>query len=228
MKEFTRLEWLIGTDFEKLRNAKVLVLGLGGVGGYVVEALARSGVGTLILVDYDTVDITNCNRQIIATNEVLGQEKTKAFEARIHSISKDCKVISMNEKIEVATIDRLFIYEPDFIVDACDTIPVKCECIKACLERKIPFISSMGTANKLDPTKLEIVDIRKTSYDPIAKIVRNYVKKEKLKGRIPVVCSTESPKKIDGKLGTIITVPAVCGMYLAHYTIQTLIKGENQ
>lgn len=227
MEELTRLEWLIGPELEKLKNAKVLVLGLGGVGGYVVEALARSGIGTLILVDYDTVDITNCNRQIIATHEMLGKRKTEAFETRIHSISNACHVISINEKIELDTIDKLFQYQPDFIVDACDTIPVKCACIKACLEKNIPFISSMGTANKLDPTKLEIIDIRKTSYDPIAKIVRNYVKKERLKGKIPVVCSTEMPKKQDGKLGTIVTVPALCGILLAHYTIQKLIEVKN-
>lgn len=224
MKELTRLSYLIENGVDKLKHKTVLVLGLGGVGGYVVEALVRSGIGHIILVDYDQVDITNINRQMIALQETVGMNKTNVWESRIQKILPSCQVTKITEKITIDNIDMLFDHSIDFIVDACDTITVKCLLIKKCLEKHIPFISSMGTANKLDPTKLEIIDIRKTSYDPIAKMIRNYVKKEHLKGMIPVVCSKESPMKLDGKLGTIVTVPAVCGFLLAHYTLSRLLE----
>lgn len=224
MKELTRLSYLIENGVDKLKHKTVLVLGLGGVGGYVVEALVRSGIGHIILVDYDQVDITNINRQLIALQETVGMNKTDVWESRIQKILPSCQVTKITEKITIDNIDMLFDHSIDFIVDACDTITVKCLLIKKCLEKHIPFISSMGTANKLDPTKLEIIDIRKTSYDPIAKMIRNYVKKEHLKGKIPVVCSKESPMKLDGKLGTIVTVPAVCGFLLAHYTLNQLLE----
>ncbi len=224
MKELTRLSYLIENGVDKLKHKTVLVLGLGGVGGYVVEALVRSGIGHIILVDYDQVDITNINRQLIALQETVGINKTDVWESRIQKILPSCQVTKITEKITIDNIDMLFDHSIDFIVDACDTITVKCLLIKKCLEKHIPFISSMGTANKLDPTKLEIIDIRKTSYDPIAKMIRNYVKKEHLKGKIPVVCSKESPMKLDGKLGTIVTVPAVCGFLLAHYTLNQLLE----
>ena len=227
MKELTRLSYLIGDGTDILSHKTVLVLGLGGVGGYVVEALVRSGVGHIILVDYDQVDITNINRQLIALQDTVGMNKTDVWESRIQKILPSCKVTKIQEKITNDNIDMLFDYSIDFIVDACDTIAVKCLLIKRCLENHIPFISSMGTANKLDPTKLEIIDIRKTSYDPIAKVIRNYVKKERLKGKVPVVCSKESPMKLEGKLGTIVTVPAVCGFLLAHYTLNQLLE-ENR
>lgn len=227
MKELTRLSYLIGDGTDKLSHKTVLVLGLGGVGGYVVEALVRSGVGHIILVDYDQVDITNINRQLIALQDTVGMNKTDVWKSRIQKILPSCKVTKIQEKITNDNIDMLFDYSIDFIVDACDTITVKCLLIKGCLENHIPFISSMGTANKLDPTKLEIIDIRKTSYDPIAKIIRNYVKKERLRGKVPVVCSKESPMKLEGKLGTIVTVPAVCGFLLAHYTLNQLLE-ENR
>lgn len=227
MKELTRLSYLIENGVDKLKHKTVLVLGLGGVGGYVVEALVRSGIGHIILVDYDQVDITNINRQLIALQDTVGMNKTDVWESRIQKILPSCKVTKIQEKITNDNIDMLFDYSIDFIVDACDTITVKCLLIKRCLENHIPFISSMGTANKLDPTKLEIIDIRKTSYDPIAKIIRNYVKKEHLKGKVPVVCSKESPMKLEGKLGTIVTVPAVCGFLLAYYTLNQLLE-ENR
>lgn len=224
MKELTRLSYLIENGVDKLKHKTVLVLGLGGVGGYVVEALVRSGIGHIILVDYDQVDITNINRQLIALQETVGMNKTDVWESRIQKILPSCQVTKITEKITIDNIDMLLDHSIDFIVDACDTITVKCLLMKKCLEKHIPFISSMGTANKLDPTKLEIIDIRKTSYDPIAKMIRNYVKKEHLKGKIPVVCSKESPMKLDGKLGTIVTVPAVCGFLLAHYTLNQLLE----
>ena len=222
---FERLELLIGQDnMEKLKEKSILVLGLGGVGGYTVESLARSGIGTLILVDYDKVDVTNINRQIIATTKTIGKLKTKAWEERIQEINPSCNVISINEKISPENISLLFQYKIDYFVDACDTISVKKELIKICLTKKIPFIASMGTGNKMDPTKLEILDLRKTSYDPIAKILRKMVKEEHIKGKIPVICSTEVPKKVKGKIASTAFVPSVSGLYITSYIINDLLK----
>lgn len=223
--QLERLELLIGKEkIDRLKHKTVLVLGLGGVGGYTVESLARSGIGKLILVDYDTIDITNLNRQIVSTLENIGEKKTDAWEKRIQSICKDCKIQKIEEKITPDNIELLFQENPDFIVDACDTIPTKKELIKECLKRNIPFISSMGTGNKLDPTKLEIIDVRKTSYDPIAKIIRKMVKEERIKGKIPVICSTEVPRKSEGKIASCAFVPSVAGLYASSYVIRYLIK----
>ena len=141
--EFTRLEYLIHDKIDDLHQKTVLILGLGGVGGYTVEALARSGIGHLILVDYDEVDITNINRQVIATTKTIGKKKVDAWKERIYEISPSCQVTTMLEKITEENIELLFSLKVDFIVDACDTIPVKCKLIQSCLEKKIPLISSI-------------------------------------------------------------------------------------
>lgn len=223
--QLERLELLIGKEkVDILKQKTVLVLGLGGVGGYAVESLARSGIGKLILVDYDSIDPTNLNRQIVATLESIGEKKTDVWEKRIQSISKECIVEKINEKITPENIELLFSERIDFIIDACDTISTKKELIRMCLEKNIPFISSMGTGNKLDPTKLEIIDVRKTSYDPIAKIIRKMVKEKKLKGKIMTICSTEKPQKREGKIASCAFVPSVAGLYATSYAIRYLIK----
>lgn len=223
--KFERFELLIGHDnLEKLKGKTILILGLGGVGGYVVESLARSGIGKLILVDYDQVDITNINRQIIATTKTVGRLKTQVWEERIQEINPSCTVLSINKKISPDNISLLFEHKIDYFVDACDTISVKKEIIRRCLKQNIPFISSMGTGNKMNPTRLAILDLRKTSYDPIAKILRKMVKEEHLKGKIPVVCSTEVPKKGTGKVSSNAFVPPVAGLYMTSYIVQDLLK----
>ena len=175
--KFSRLEKIIGKDnLDKLKDKSVLVLGCGGVGGYVVEALVRSGIGTLVLVDYDKVDITNINRQIIALDSTIGEYKVDVLEKRIKDINNKCNVIKINKFIETTNLEELFKYNIDFFVDACDTVSVKKGIIRECIKRKIKFISSMGTGNKLDPSKLEITDIRKTVNDPLARILRKFIK----------------------------------------------------
>ena len=170
---FQRLELLYGKEnVEKLNNSTVLVLGLGGVGGYVVEALSRSSIGKLILVDSDIVDITNINRQIIATSETVGKYKTECFKERIKTINPNCEVVLINKFIDESNYLELFSDKIDFVVDAIDSIKTKELVIKYSLENNINIISSMGTGNKIDPSKLQITDIRKTSYDPIAKRIR--------------------------------------------------------
>lgn len=224
--KFSRLEKVIGNDNLKILNKKsVLVLGCGGVGGYVVEALARSNIGTLILVDFDKVDISNINRQIIALESTIGEYKVDLLEKRVKDINKDCKIIKINKFIDLDNLDELFNNKIDFFVDACDTVSVKKGIIKECLKRKIKFISSMGTGNKLDPSKLEIMDIRKTVNDPLARILRKFVKDERINDKIMVLSSSELPIKTgDRTPGSTAFVPSAAGLLIASYIINYFIN----
>ena len=224
--KFSRLEKVIGNDNLKLLNKKsVLVLGCGGVGGYVVEALARSNIGTLILVDFDKVDISNINRQIIALESTIGEYKVDLLEKRVNDINKDCKIIKINKFIDLDNLDELFNNKIDFFVDACDTVSVKKGIIKECLKRKIKFISSMGTGNKLDPSKLEIMDIRKTVNDPLARILRKFVKDERINDKVMVLSSSELPIKTGDRIpGSTAFVPSSAGLLIASYIINYFIN----
>ncbi len=225
MDEFERLRALIPDKFDLIKTKKVLVVGLGGVGGYAVEALVRSGISDITIVDYDVVDITNINRQIIALHSTIGKYKTEVFKNRINDINPDCSVTVKNMKIDDNNINSLFEKDYDYVVDACDTISVKKELIRICLRKNIKLISSMGTAKKLDPTKLEIVDVRKTSYDPIAKIIRKMVKEEKISKKVWVISSTEKPVDTkDNVLGSTAFVPSTAGLLCAKFIINDIIK----
>ena len=224
--KFQRFEKLISfLNLEKLSEKSVLVLGCGGVGGYVCEALARSNIGTLILVDYDIVDITNINRQIIAMDSTIGKKKVDVLEERIHDINKSCKVIKIDQFIDDNNLDILFQNKIDFLVDACDTVSTKKAIIKKCLNKKIDFISSMGTGNKLDPSKLEIVDIRQTVNDPLARILRKFIKDEKINKKVMVLSSKELPIKTgDRTPGSTAFVPSSAGLLIASYIVREFIK----
>ena len=224
--KFSRLEKIIGTDaLTNLQNKSVLVLGVGGVGGYVVESLARSNIGTLILVDYDKVEETNINRQIIALESTIGKSKVDVFEERIKDINSGCKVIKIDKFIDENNFLELFDNHIDYFVDACDTVLVKKLVIKECLKRNIPFISSMGTGNKLDPSKLEITDIRKTVNDPLARILRKFIKDEKINKKVMVLSSTEIPIKTgDRTPGSSSFVPPSAGLLIASYIVRSFIK----
>ena len=222
--KFSRLESLIGKKQLNILNKKsVLVLGCGGVGGYTVEALARSNIGTLILVDFDKVEESNINRQLIALDSTIGKDKVDLFEDRIKDINNKCKVIKIKKFIQEDNISELFRYQIDYFIDACDYVPTKKLVIEECLKRKIPFISSMGTAKKLDPSKLEIIDIRKTKNDPLARIIRKYVKDNKIKQKVEVLSSTELPVKTR-ELGSSAFVPASAGLLIASYVVRKMIK----
>lgn len=223
--EFVRLEKVIGKSLVDLLGSKsVLILGCGGVGGYVVEALARSNIGTLILVDFDEIDETNMNRQIIALSSTIGRNKVDVLEERVKEINSNCKVIKINKFIDDNNISELFKYKIDFLVDACDTVSTKKSVILQCLEKNIKFISSMGTGNKLDPSKLEIVDIRKTFNDPLAKVMRKFVKDEKIKEKVVVLTSRELPVKIGERTpGSTAFVPSVGGILIASYVVRYFI-----
>ena len=226
MKNWVRFHKLLSDNqINKLQNTTVLVIGVGGVGSYAVEALARSGIKRLILVDYDIVDISNLNRQLIALNSTIGLKKVDVCENRINDINKNIEIIKICEKITKDNIDLLFNNHIDYLIDACDTIETKKEIIRQCLNRNIKFISSMGTGNKFDPSKLEITDIRKTSYDPIARIIRKMVKDEHINNKITVVSSTEKGINIhDRTPGSNSFVPSSSGLLCASYVINDILK----
>lgn len=224
---FERIEKFIGNDSVKLIKTKIVaVIGVGGVGGFAVEALVRSGIENIIIVDYDTIDITNLNRQIVTNENNIGNLKVDEVESRILSINKNCKVTKLNLKLNLENIDILFNYKFDYLVDCCDTILVKQELIKKCLTNKIKIISSMGTGNKIDPNLLEIADISKTSYDPIAKRIRKYLKDNGIHDKVPVVYSKETNSKFTGSIPSMIFVPATCGLLCANYVIRDIIKNK--
>ena len=228
MHKFDRFKKLISEDsFENISSKTVLVVGVGGVGGYVVEALVRSGIGKIIIVDGDMVDETNINRQIIALSSTVGQSKVDVFEKRIKDINEKCEVIKINKFIDASNIDILFDYEFDYLVDACDTVSTKLALIDRCILEKRKFISSMGTGNKLDPSMLEIVDVRKTVNDPLARIVRKHVKDKRINDKVLVLSSRELPIKTgDRTPGSTSFVPNSAGLVIASYIIRTFINED--
>lgn len=228
MHRFDRLEKIIGKEsVANLSGKCVLVLGCGGVGGYVVEALARSNIGTLVLVDFDTIDETNINRQLIALSSTIGRKKVDVLEERVKEINGNCEVIKIDDFISGENIDTLFDDKIDFLVDACDTVNTKKLIIKKCLNLNIDFISSMGTGNKLDPSKLEITDLRKTFNDPLARILRKFIKDEKIRGKVTVLSSIELPIKTgDRTPGSSAFVPSVGGLLIASYIVRYFIDKE--
>ncbi|WP_028589953.1 tRNA threonylcarbamoyladenosine dehydratase [Paenibacillus massiliensis] len=196
LNQFSRTELAIGSEgLEKLKNSTVAVLGIGGVGSIAVEALARSGVGRIILIDKDVVDITNINRQIHALTSTIGQKKADLMVDRVKLINPECEAIALNMFYTEETYEELFKFELDYVIDASDTISYKIHLIKQCLERKVPIISSMGAANRMDPTKFQVADISKTSMDPMARVIRTKLRKEGIKKGVKVVFSTEEPIK---------------------------------
>lgn len=196
LHQFSRTELAIGPEgLEVMKNSTVAVLGIGGVGSIAAEALARTGVGRIIMIDKDVVDITNVNRQIHALMTTVGQPKAELMRDRILQINPECDAIALRMFYTEETYEQLFEYPLDYVLDASDTISYKIHLIKQCLQRKIPLISSMGAANKMDPTRFQVADISKTSVDPMARVIRHKLRKEGIKKGVKVVFSTEEPIK---------------------------------
>lgn len=227
---FDRLEKLIGkSNIKRLNSKLVAVIGVGGVGGYVVETLVRNGIENIIIVDSDTIDITNKNRQIIALDSCLNMKKVDVFEKRIKDINPKCNVIKIDKFLNEETKKELFKYNIDYLVDSCDTITTKIMLIRECLNRNIKFISSMGTGNKFDPTKLKITTLNKTSYDPIAKVIRHEINRLEIKDKITVLSSTESPVKTGIRTpASYSVVPNTAGILIADYIIKDIINSVNR
>ena len=222
---FSRFEKIVGSsNVLELSHKTVLIVGCGGVGGYVAEGLARSGIGTLVLVDFDVVDESNINRQIIALTSTIGRKKVDVLEERILDINPNCRVFKVDKFINSNNISLLFQYDFDYLVDACDSLEAKKSIILECIHRNKKFISSMGTGNKLDPSKLEILDIRKTVNDPLARILRKFVKDEGIKEKIMVLSSLEVPIKTHERTpGSSAFVPSSAGLLIASYIVREFI-----
>lgn len=221
---FERMISLIGKDkFSKLQTTNVLVVGIGGVGGYALEALARSGIINISIIDYDKIEITNLNRQIISSNDNIGLNKVDVAKERVLKINPDLKIAIFNENLTKDNIDSILKNKYDYVIDACDTIDTKVLIIEKSLKYKFKLISCMGTANKTNPALLSITELSKTNNDPIAKILRKKVKELKINKKISVVSSTETP--ITNKnLGTNSYIPGIAGLLCASYVINDITK----
>ena len=222
-EELERTAMLIGEEgIEKLAKARVAVFGVGGVGGYVCEALARSGVGTLDLIDKDQVSLSNINRQIIALHSTVGQYKTEVMKERIHDINPEIQVNVHSLFFLPETADRFPFEEYDYVVDAVDTVTAKLELVKRAREKGVPIISCMGAGNKLDPTGFKVADIYKTTMCPLAKVMRRELKKLGIEG-LKVVYSEEKPiSQGQSTPGSIAFVPSVAGLIIAGEVIRDL------
>lgn len=222
---FERLITLIGEDnVNKLKKANVLIVGLGGVGGYALETLVRSGIYNLTIVDGDMVELSNLNRQIISKRDVIGRPKALVAQARTLEINPDVNLKVINQFISEDNFSLLNIDSFDYVIDACDDLNLKLLLIKNADKYKL--ISSMGTANKMDMTRFKITTIDKTSYDPLAKIIRKKIKEEKIRTKFKVVSSDEKVMKNGTKLGTIAYMPAVSGLLCASYVINDIIDNN--
>lgn len=236
MRQFRRTEMLFGTDaMEKLKNSRVAVFGIGGVGGHVVEALVRSGVGAIDLIDSDVVHNSNINRQVVALLSNVGESKVDAFEKRIKDINPDM-IVNKHKCFFLPENSNQFDFSTyDYVADCIDTVTGKIELILKAQEANVPIISSMGTGNKLNPADLEVSDIYKTSVCPLAKVMRQELKKRRVK-KLKVVYSKEIPTipKIavtdeeTGKrlLGSNAFVPAAAGLIIASEIVKDIIKKE--
>ena len=218
-----RLELLIGKEnLEKIKNLKILIVGLGGVGGYTFETLVRSGIENITIVDFDKVDETNLNRQILTNSSNIGKYKTDVALERALLINKNIKITKLNIFLNKDNIDELDISQYDYIVDACDSLDTKELLINYSYKYKVKLISSMGTAKKMNATKLEVTTLNKTSYDAIAKLLRKRIDK-KIQNKVVVVSSTEKPKDIKA-LGSNSYVPAMSGILMTSYIINDALK----
>lgn len=232
---FSRTELLLGkTNIDKLKKSTVIVFGIGGVGSYVVEALTRVGVGKIVIVDKDDISISNINRQLPATQQTIGLSKVKIMKERMLSINPEITVVAKQEFYLPGRADEFLNDDLDYIVDAVDNVTAKLDLICCAKEKNIPIISSMGTGNKLDPTRLEIADIKKTSVCPLAKVMRKELRKRNVDS-VKVVYSKEEPvvpMTVDeeGNLirssvpGSISFVPSVAGLIIASEVVKDLLK----
>ncbi len=222
---YSRTEMIIGKEaVEKIKAASVIVFGIGGVGSYVVEGLARSGIGRLVLVDNDVVDITNINRQLPALHSTVGQSKAKVMADRVKDINPDCDVEDIECFFMPDTADRFDFTEFDYVVDAIDTVTGKLALIEKAYSEGVPVISSMGTGNKLDPSQFKITTIEKTKVCPLAKVMRKELKNRGIKG-VKVLYSEEEPIKHEGGStpGSISFVPSVAGLMIAGEVVRDII-----
>lgn len=240
MDQFSRTRIIIDNiGIEKLKNSHVAIFGVGGVGGYIAESITRCGVGSITIVDFDTISITNINRQIIALHSTIGKSKVDVLKERILDINPNCKVYSINRLYNAESANDIFTEQFDYVADAIDMVSSKIDLILKCKSNNIPIISSMGTGNKFDPSKFKITDISKTSVCPLARVMRKELINRNIK-KLKVLFSDEIPispiKNIEyieelnktGKKqipGSISFVPPVAGLLIASEIIRDILKG---
>lgn len=218
-----RTELVLGKkNMEKIKKTTVLIIGLGGVGGYAFESLLRIGIGTIIIVDNDKFDLTNLNRQLHAVKNTINKNKVDVLEKYANE-NFETKIIKINEFINEENIEELLNYKPDYVVDAEDTMKTKKYLIKKCLQKKIKIVSVMGMGGKVDASKVQLMKIKNTSYDPIAKEIRQMINKEKLSDKLMVVSSEEKPVK-STPIGSVSYVPAIAGLLCTNYVINDIIN----
>ena len=224
--EFTRTEILLGNEaVKRLKAAKVIIFGVGGVGGYVAEALARAGIGSITLVDSDKVDITNINRQLVALHSTIGRYKTEVMAERIKDINPEAEVIVKNCFYLPENADEFNFYSYDYIADCVDTVAAKIDIIERSVNMNVPVISARGAGVKLDPSLCRVSDISKTEYCPLAKVMRRELRKRGIT-HVPVVWSPEVRAKNEvnreGPIGTVSFVPGAAGLVLAGEIIRKI------
>ncbi|MGL5069321.1 MAG: tRNA threonylcarbamoyladenosine dehydratase [Sarcina sp.] len=244
-EQLVRTQLLIGEEgIEKLQNSKVIVFGVGGVGSFATEALTRTGIGTIIIVDNDTVDISNLNRQIHATRENVDKVKVEVMKDRMLLINPECNVITKQVFLAADNMSEVIPSDVDYVIDAIDSVTSKLALAEYCYKNDIKIIASMGTGNKLDPSQFKVADIHKTNVCPLARVMRNELKKRRVK-KLKVVYSEElpikpqspqvdAPKKVEGEditrlskrqsPGSMSFVPGVAGMILASQVVRDLIE----
>ena len=224
---FDRLIPLIGIDnLEKIKNKKILLVGIGGVGGFTLECLVRSGFSNITIIDGDIIDKSNLNRQLITNNENITKFKTEEALKRYNMINSSLNLKCINTFLTKENFNLYINEEYDYIIDACDDIKIKVELIKYAQEKNIKIISALGTGKKLNPPALCITSLDKTENDPLAKKLRNLLRKENLNLKFPVVFSKEKPLTTEKIIASAIFVPAVAGIYLANYIFLDIIKPQ--
>ncbi|RDY23992.1 tRNA threonylcarbamoyladenosine dehydratase [Romboutsia maritimum] len=228
----TRTSLIIGDEgIEKLQKSNVIIFGVGGVGSFVAEAIARAGVGKITIVDFDDVDITNINRQLPALHSTVGKFKVEVMKERILDINPDIKIEAIRDIYNEETSNKMLSQEYDYVVDAIDMVSSKIHLIETCKAKNLNIISSMGMGNKLDPTKIEVTDIHKTHTCPLAKVIRKELRDRRIK-KLKVVYSTEQPVELSKKImngkkltaGSISFVPSVGGLIIASVVINDLLN----
>lgn len=223
---FERLIGLIGEEkLKEIERKKVLLIGVGGVGSYALEALIRNGFFDITIVDFDIIDLSNLNRQLITDSTNIGKYKVDEAKKRALLINPNINIQTINEKLNKENLRNLLNQNFDYIIDACDTLDVKFALMENSIHYSYKLISSMGTAKKIDPTKLEITTLDKTNNDPIARLLRNKVRKAHVNKKIYVVSSTEVPKQIN-MLGTANLVPSVAGLLCVSFIFNDIIKNK--
>lgn len=226
--EFARFKLLVNDKFEKIKNLNILVIGVGGVGGYCVESLVRSGINNITIVDYDTIDITNINRQIIALHSTIGKKKVDVLKERILDINPNCNVKDLDIFYDEETKDKINLCEYDYIVDCCDSLKSKELLIRESIKNNVKIISSMGAGFKFDPSKIKITKLKNTNYDKLAKVLRNKLKDDKKCLEIPVVFSDETNNIKSEVIGSNSYIPSIFGLYLTSYIINDCLGEKNE